>query len=244
MNFDSVYSVDDMLAQLPPPMASAIKQILMYSETVPQNASPEEIIGSMVEQTASSVAGKVDLSGTIASPFFFICIGVCILIYFLTKVYAEYKVSKAPVLNNSRYSPIGTYIASYVYNYDDIKIGSMRDDIDNIYTKCQKKYNKKEILRQRKDEILEDRRTYKVTSFTKVAVFVGAMLFFAAVAIGGIYVGLVFKGMVLLIAQLFIIKTTYMFIFPCRTDAYEFIQVREFKRMVENYELEKLDALL
>jgi len=238
MGFESVNDINDMLQQLPPEMSALVKGVLMYYDTGTTPETKAEMAGRILDS-------RLHISSTIGSPFFLICVGICIIIYLLVKIYAEWRATKPPILNTKRYSLLGKQILEYVFNYNEIKIATLRDDINKIYDNFVPKYAITRLFNERKAEILDDRKRYKIESRIKILIYAFLFFFFCMIAICGIYVGLVFKGFVLLFATFFVLKQTYIFVFPCRTDSYPFIQIKEFKKIVENYELEKInDALV
>lgn len=241
MNFNEVQTMEDMLRQLPPEMSKLIRTILMASDSAAAGATPGEVVSGAIEST---VKQNIALGNGIFSPFFIICIITCLIVFIGVRVYAEYKVSKRPELTKEKYSPIGTYILKYCHDYEKISAMTMRDEIDNIYSKCLFRYEQKELLQQRKDEILSDRKKEKIKNYLCIVIFMIVFLFFFLVGIGGVYIGYEFKGIVLMSAITFIAHEVVPFIFPYRTDSYECLQVKEFRNIVENYELEKIKNLL
>lgn len=236
MDITNVNSLEDMLIQLPPEMSSLIRTVLMSSEQAEMGISPGEIV-------SNNISRALNLNETLLSPFTLICILVCFLVYILINLYAEYKVSQRPKLPLDNFSPIGTYIVRYYHNYEKINAGKMRDDIDEIYRKCLFKYNQKEVLSQRKEEILAYRKKEKVKNYLLIVLFFIVFMFFFGVGIGGVYIGYEFKGLVMMSAVTYIAYKLIPFIFPYRTDSYEFLQVREYRAIIENYELEKIEKL-
>ena len=236
MNISNVNSLEDMLAQLPPEMSQLIRTILMSTEQVEMGMTPGEVV-------SNNVARALNLNETLLSPFTLICILTCFLVYILINLYAEYKVSQRPKLPLDNFSPIGTYIVKYYHNYEKINPGKMRDDIDEIYRRCLFKYNQKEILAQRKEEILSYRKKEKIKNYICIVLFFIIFLFFFGIGIGGVYIGYEFKGLVMMATVTYIAHKLIPFIFPYRTDSYEFLQVKEYRNIIENYELEKIELL-
>ena len=218
-------------------MSQLIRTILMASDQAAAGVTPGEVV-------SNAVAQHLNLSNTLFSPFAIICYIVCILVYVGIRIYAEYKVSQRPELTKDNYSPLGTYILRYCHDYENIKAINMRDDIDDIYSRCLFKYEQKELLRQRKSEILSDRKKEKIKNYLSIVIFIAFFLFFFMIGIGGVYIGYEFKGLLLMSVVTFIGHEIIPFVFPYRTDSYECLQVKEFRNIIENYELEKIQKLL
>ena len=236
MNFSEIQTMEDMLRQLPPEMSQLIRTILMASDQTAAGVTPGEVV-------SNAIAKQLNLSNTLFSPFAIICYIICILVYIGIRIYAEYKVSQRPELTKDNYSPLGTYILRYCHNYEKISAMNMRDEIDDIYAKCMFKYEKKELLEQRKAEILSDRKKEKIKNYLSIVIFMVFFLFFFLIGIGGVYIGYEFKGLLLMSVVTFIAYQITPFIFPYRTDSYECLQVKEFRNIIENYELEKIKSL-
>ena len=237
MSYTDFSSLSEVLGDLPPEMATLIRGVLMASEQREAGMTAGEMFANSIEQ-------KFRISETLFSPFVIICVLLCIIVFFGIKFYAEYKVSQLPKLQNKDYSPLGKYILSYCHNYEKINAGTMKDDIDKIYDRCLFKYEQQELLEQRQREIIIDRKKSKIKNYISIMLFITLFLFFFLIGIGGFYIGYEFKGILLMSVVTFIGHKIIPFIFPYRTDSYECLQVQEFRNIIENYELEKIQKLL
>ena len=240
--FENVNSLEDMLFQLPPEMSKIIRWTLMNTDKLEQ--LNEQGSGNLLDNATETIIDKaVNTISFVLSPFIICCIIACVLTYIGVKIYAEYKVSQRPTLNNSSLCPLGTYISSYYYNYGEINSANIRDDVDKIYARCLKKYDAPELLEQRKQEIMADRMKEKLINYSKIIIFLTVFIFFLLVGLGGIYIGIELKGFVMTFTVCYIAKQIGPFVFPYKTDSYEFLKVQEFKKIIETYELEKIKQL-
>jgi hypothetical protein len=246
MDFSTVNSFEDMLLQLPPEMSNLIRAVLMEPKIPSQNQiydSSKEYINSVIEDPTIIIPHINPLINSLPA-FIIVCVLICLLINLLTGSFYEYIVSKRPILKNKSYSPIGTYILSYCHNYEAIKPGKIRDDIDDIYERCLKRYDKNSILNQREEEIIEDRKTAKIKRKLYVTIFLVLFLFFFVfVGMGGVYIGLELKGLIAMCIVTYAAKKIYPFIFSSKSTSYELLQVKEYRNIIENYELEKIKYL-
>lgn len=246
MDFSSVKTFEDMLMQLPPEMSNLIRMVLMEPKVQSQEKIYEKTqnyIGSVMENPEILTPHINPIVNSLPS-FIIVCLLICFIINFLTSTFLEFMMSKRPVLRNRKYSPIGYSILDYCHNYDKIHPGNLRDDIDNIYARCLRKYDSKTILQQREDEIIADRKRAKKIKKIYVAIFLVTFLFFFVfIGMGGVYIGLEIKGILTMILVTYATKKTYPFVFSSKLSSYEILQVKEYRNMIENYELEKIQNL-
>lgn len=242
MNMQDIRTLEEVLFELPPQLKRAIEIALMSSDQVGQMSgqSTNQILDNIDNVV---IKNAVKTFNFIFPPYVILCLIICLITYFSVQIYREYRVSQRPKLKNQGYSPIGTYILSYCHNYDKINSGEMKFDIDDIYSRCLKKYEYNELLQQRKEEILSDRKKTRIINHSKAAVFIILLLIFIMLGMGGMYIGLEIKGLALALTACYVAKQWAPFFFPYKTDSYEILQVKEFRNIVETYELEKIENL-
>ena len=230
--------MESILRTLPPEMEKIIRFVLWYSE--PGNATLDSVVD--LESAANRISQAFKLSSTFLSPFFLFCLGFCIVLSILCFVFREYRYSKSNVLDISKYSEIGYRIARYCHNYNDIKVGKMRDDIDDIYDSCVHKYGKR-VLRERKDEILSKKHETNLSNYIKSAIFIILSIFFLLIGCGGLYIGYTFRACTLLVTLAYSMKKISPFIFSYQVNSYAYLQEKSFRKMAEAYELEKIKVM-
>lgn len=231
MNFS-----DPALPQLPPELEVMIREILSNSEQIANGTTPSEIANKTIQN-------KIEVYGLIPSPFVIGMIIFCILIYIGINIYTEYRVTKKHTLITTEYSPIGKYILKYCWNFKNIKISNLRDDIEKIYEHCLNKYIFHQTLTQRYDEIKEHQLIEKIFGLTKISLFILITTFLLIISIGGIYIGLPYEGIILMIVTLVITRKVIPFIFPYKVESYEYLQFKNMRTMIEKYEIEIIEEI-